>query len=53
MTEIEKIEGIIKEIYKKPLCSEEDLQLASYYIKKWKILTGWKEDTTPVLFNTI
>ena len=45
----EDLELVIKSIFAKPHCSEADLQLANYYIKKWKDLTGWKEDGSQVL----
>jgi hypothetical protein len=51
--DIAEIEIMIKLIFNKPTCSDADVQLVNYYIKKWKILTNWKENTSPVLLHTI
>ena len=44
-----ELERIIKFIFNKPVCSDSDIQLGNYYIKQWKKLTGWKEDTAQVI----
>lgn len=48
-----RIEFEIKCIFNKETITDADVQLANYLIKKWKKLTNWVADTTPVLKHTI
>ena len=51
--EILLIEFEIKNIFAKETITDADVHLAKFLINKWKRLTNWVEDTTPVLIHTI
>jgi hypothetical protein len=51
--EILVIEFEIKCIFNKETITDADVHLANYLINKWKRLTNWVSDTTPVLIHTI
>ncbi len=51
--QILQLEFEIKSIFKKETITDADVQLANYLINKWKKLTNWVTDTTPVLTHTI
>jgi hypothetical protein len=51
--EILLIEFEIKNIFAKETITDADVHLANYLINKWKRLTNWVSDTTPVLKHTI
>lgn len=51
--DIIEIEKAIKFIFDKTECTDTDVELANYYIGKWKKLTNWKEDTTQALKFTV
>lgn len=53
METIIELEYYIKCIFFKENISDADVQLANHYINKWKKLTNWVEDTTPILTHTI
>ena len=48
-----RIEYEIKCIFNKENITDADVQLANYLINKWKKLTNWVTDTTPILKHTI
>lgn len=51
--EILQLEIEIKEIFAKNTITDADVHLGTFLINKWKRLTNWVTDTTPVLLHTI
>ncbi len=51
--EILLLENEIKSIFAKNTITDADVQLGNYLIKRWKKLTNWVADATPVLKHTI
>ena len=49
--EIKAIEKDIRTILKKKFIPSLLVTKANVLIERWKVLTGWKEDTTPVLYE--
>lgn len=49
--EIKAIEKDIKTIFNKKFIPSYLVVKANTLIEKWKVLTNWKEDTTPILYE--
>lgn len=49
--EIKALEKDIRTIFNKKFIPSFLVVKANIFIERWKILTDWKEDTTPVLYE--
>ena len=53
MHTLQQIEDEVKRIFAKEKITDADVHFGTFLINKWKRLTNWVEDTTPVLTHTI
>ena len=51
METITDIENEIKRIFAKDRITDADVHLGTFLINKWKRLTNWLEDHTPILIE--